>query len=63
MHAAQRAGYTIYLIKTRGMGYHYTLIAYRANERDALRSLPDDLATALSVTFVRKRNPFPVILR
>jgi hypothetical protein len=59
MDAAQHAGHTIYLVKTRGMGYHYTLIVYRANEREALRSLPDNLATALSVTVHRKRNPFP----
>lgn len=63
MDAAQGAGYTIYLIKTRGTGYHFTLIAYRANEREALRSLPDDLATALSITFTPKRNPFPVVPR
>jgi len=56
----QTASSTYRLIKTRGTGYHDPLIAYRANEREALRSLPDDLAWALIVTFQRKRNPFPV---
>ncbi len=53
-------GYQMQLLRTPGKGYHHTFMVLYA-QGNILRSLPDDAANALSLTFQRMANPHPVI--
>ena len=53
-------GYTMKLLKTKGTGYHHTLIViYDANGNE-LQILPQPVAEALSKAFQRMKNPHRV---
>lgn len=57
--ALQLLGYHMRLRKTKGEGYHHTLMVLYDASGTVLTALPLDAAQALERIFQRKPNPFP----
>lgn len=56
-------GYRMTLIKTRGVGRHYTLAVLYDASGNMLHALPQDAAAALAAVFHQEPNPYRVRVR
>jgi hypothetical protein len=58
--ALRPLGYAMRLVASPSRGFHHTLVVLRDASGTMLPRLPQDAADALSQTFQRRPNPYPV---